>query len=297
MTTTDRALALAKRLGVKTRATSAKGILAAIRKQPRRTSAPVHGTTAPPRRRLPAGWLLEKGWQGRARARIAHDAEPLRAALSAALRTEVVGDLDAVPNSYKFRAEGTVVSARRVGQAIIVRKGREACPHNTYGHGGTYFAADDGDFVMVGDVLAMFPPLPAGWRLRADAYGPFLTGPGVADYHPGPAEFLHVVVCGRWDETITAAQERAEARRLMSASHRESMRASRVATLAGRLAGDLIVSADDSVAAGNCRAGTLAWAHQHGIGGAETTAATLLPWARDQRVAAAIYAAYRRARS
>lgn len=290
-TTTDCAIVLAKRLGVTTSAKTVRGILAAIRRA-RPARKPAWHPPVPTRRRLPASWLLETGWQGRARQRTVDDAEPLRAALSAALGQDATAIIDVMPNRYKYPAEASVVSSRRVGQAIVMRRGRENCGSMSYG-GRSARPATDGDFVMARDVLALFPRLPAGWRLRADEYGPYLAGPGVSDYHPTAGQLAAATTDG-WGAIIATARDMAAARRTVDGAKRRAMR---VARLAGRIAGELTVTTLDSVAAGNCAAGTRAWARQHGIAGDSTTAAVLARFAADRRVAAAVYAAYRRARS
>ena len=90
--------------------------------------------------------------------------------------------------------------------------------------------------------------LPEGWRWRLDRLGLAAVGPDETDYHPTAG-----VLLGGAGAVVACAQVEAATRRGVVVD--EQLRA---ALEAGNA--DPLVCAADSLRAGNCRAGTLAWA-------------------------------------
>lgn len=292
----DRALSLAKRLGIETGAKTVKGVLRALRTG-RRVQKWKHPSPSERRvRRVSAedvvGWTTQST---RDRTRTLPEHEVLRVVLSAAIRGRVNGRVGAVPHSYRGSAYESVAAAVRQGRAVRFRGERWQMPHASHGQGGAVVRADSAPhYVMAADIWAALPPLPKGWRWEADEYGAFVAGPRVRDYHPTGAMIAGAIKTGSWLAMIERALEAAA---LRTTSQRAGRR-ERLVSLVTRLAPDLPVTIADSERAGNCLAGTLAWAREHSLAGDMATARVVGPLAlSDSRVAAALVQAYRRARA
>lgn len=291
----ERAQALAKRRGVKTRATTLPGVLAALRRTPRRAPAllpPSRASTILHRITVPA--LLEARAQSpRDRVRLIADCEPFRAAVRAALGRSVSALIGAVPHCYRGEARESYAVAARYGRAVVADWGRVICPTATRGHGSYEICPSPrcGFIIDARDLLAALPQR-RGWRWGADHLGVYVTGPRVPDYHVGADELAAAVQSGTLREIVTSARANAAVRRKAHAALREAERRERAsiaqARKLARAHGSLPVTTRDSQAVGNCLAGTLAWARQHGVPRDTATLADLVPHVADRRVRAVV---------
>lgn len=141
----ERAKALAARRGVETRAQTLPGLMAALRRGPKREQ-----WAAPPAR-PPKGiksislhGLIASltSWQGRARQRRHEENAPLVAALLAALGVDETDTVGAVANCYGGRPMESVAAARRYGPKVLLVYGRAEMDRGPYGQGWYRIVAD-----------------------------------------------------------------------------------------------------------------------------------------------------------
>lgn len=202
-TAIDRATALAAAKGIKTQARTLKGVLAAIRKASAKPAKPA--TQARQRKLIGINALLAGFDQGMARVRTIDPHQPILSAVSAALGQDQIGTIGAVPNNYRGRAEESVASATRQGDAILVFWGRVEMPRRPFGRGEKEIVPD-GTRIVRRRTLIEAIRLPAGWRWGADDLGPFVTGPGVEPYHPTGASLAQAIQTQDWTQIQAKAQ-------------------------------------------------------------------------------------------
>jgi hypothetical protein len=310
----NRARAIAKARGVKTAAKTVAGTLKAIRSNPpNREPAIMYARPhvsalskiahfAGSSRAMTMPELLTAQCQGnRDKARTLPVYEPLRLAVGAALGFEYRADLGSVANCYRGVAYESICAARRTGQAVLVTFGRTDMRSSSRGSWSGSCRAHRANWIAARDIYAALPRHKS-YVWRADEHGPYISGRLVRDYHPTGAELHNLIASGNWSPILTLARRSAKKRRELERANASVLRTAR-ADVRERVAKlralvrkhHPVVSVSDSLAAGNCEAGTIAWARAHGIAGDEVCAADLLPHAGERRVAAAIMLAVRRA--
>lgn len=264
----DRALALAKRRNVDTRAQTLRGVMRAIRSAPPppRTQRRSVGRA---RRNLrwadPTALLRPPECDRGQRARVAGPSTLVCAALQAALGHPFDHHGAAMPNRYRYPAYETVITAERVGRVVLLYVARDVCPTVSGGGGRVILASDTRrhaqTMIRASDLLRVLPRLPDGARWAADALGVKAVTRDGAEYHP-LGRVLRLAVQGDAGELlacVSAGLERARA----TARPADDVVARALAARATNP--DRVVTLADSVAAGNCAAGTRAWARMHGM--------------------------------
>lgn len=149
-------------------------------------------------------------------------------------------------------------------------------------------------------------PAPRGHRWDVDSEGVYLRRQGRPDdpraYHPNGDELLLLFTDHRtgWRNLKGAIAERDRRRREAAQRARAERRATAAEDAERRRAirsGELMISVTDSRRAGNCAAGTVAWAEAHGVDHrAHIPARVLARHESDPRVAAVLRVAWRRHR-
>lgn len=212
MTTTrtaiDRATALAAAKGIKTKAQTLKGLLAAIRKAPAKPAKPA--TQARKRWVVGIDKLLDGYNQQPARLRLIDPHAPLLAVVSATVGRDAIGTVGYMPHRYTRQALESVASATRQGGALLVCWGRMEMPRSPYGV-GTKPIVPNGSEIMRRREITQAIRLPAGWRWGAGEGGPFVTGPGVNAYYPTGYEIAWAVQNKDWTQIQAQAQAKAQA--------------------------------------------------------------------------------------
>lgn len=313
-----RAQAMAFRLGIRTQAKTLTGLMKAIRqdlnlggfyrhhprerwKLPPRVNLPENLRSAvQPSRRRTLQELIDWQTQGpRDRARTLPRYATLKAVIEAAVAVRSVHRTERVARAYQYPIYESIAAATRQGQAIRFRGER----HRIYPGSQELVRADYApDFIMARDLWAAIPPLPPGWRLLADENGPFVQEVETNQhYHPTNTEWASLVIARSWEGILNRARGLFTDRELLAraaTNRKRPQRDARLVALIARFAPNLPVTLEDSERAGNCVAGTLAWARRHGIRRRGASASRIAELAKhDSRAGAVLIAAYRRART
>jgi hypothetical protein len=274
MNTVERAKVLAATRGIKTSAKTLRGLMAALRgsktvSRPGWRSSGKYSYYDDTQRAtantvVAVADLIKPFNQGRARTRLIDEHEPLRAAVSAALGDDVIGWIEAMPNSYRAQAEASACSAVRHGDAIHIVWGRFTCPHRPHGHGGKDIIPSRDKIVRRRELMQAIR-LPHGYRWATDRYGPHITGSDITDYHPTGREMADAIASKSWDAVIAKGRAFTEKRRLAKIEQRNKTKIDRAARLLARIGHNLQVSRADAKSQGYCDAGIAAWCNRAGI--------------------------------
>lgn len=257
-----RARALAARCGVQTRAATVRGVLAAIRK---------HGTRAPTARPVRAQctrWVTVDELSGPyafdrgARVRTLPDGAALMAAIAVAVTGRPVTDTGQImPGRYRGDAYESLCAASPCGRVIRVLYTRPVCPVRSGGGSRVVTADHAPTLIRTRDILRALPRLPAGWRWSADNLGPLIRVDGLPDWHP-TFETTRAAMLERDPGWITRA---AESFWIQRGYRDDGLAVIPLAKALRESHPDLRVTLADSMRAGNCEAGTRAWARLHRI--------------------------------
>lgn len=259
-----RAISLAQRLGIQTRANTLKGLIRACQGASLRPQAwPPMKRPLPSSRRLSVA-ALAKGWdQKRWRVRTIDPFMPLYRAVQAVLGENYIDTVGAVPNAYRGDAQESVCTAQRVGQAVMVAWDRAEMAHTSHGAGRREYLPASRQFIMARDLLQAFRP-PQGYQWRLDLHGICLTGPDIADFHPLASDLAAIARPDPrsredvWNDCLEAARENMRRRKAQSA-------ASRAERLLARISGKLTATVQDARQCGFCERGIAIWREQAGI--------------------------------
>lgn len=252
----DRARALARARGIPTRAATLRGLLTALRTSRSRPAAPAwrHTYTAADLAALVAGYA-----QGRARTRRIDPYLPLAVAMAAAFGRDTPAEIPAVPSRYRGNAMASYAAARRVGDAVLLNYGRAACPHTPYGRGGHTITGEYGAVLRASTLRRLLPAPPAGCCWSADHLGVLLRRlSDGAEIHPSPA-LLHAIMAREPHGCVHGLASALAA----NATRRNAVDAAVDAAVAR--ASEARVTLADSLAAGNCPAGTRTFARRLGL--------------------------------